>query len=239
MTLIGHISQLVRYPIKSMAGVPTDAAQLGWHGLDGDRRYALRRLGADNGFPWVSASALPDLVRYQPLGLDTRTGEPLPTHVRAPEGAELPLAGGALAEEVSARLGAGVELMRLKHGVFDEAPISILHLATLAGIGRELGAPLDRRRFRANVVIEGDGEAFVEDGWVGRTLVFGDDVRGPAVALTLRDLRCMMINLDPDTAQQDPRVMKAVVRLNENHAGVYATVLRTGTIRTGDRVTLL
>jgi len=50
------------------------------------------------------------------------------------------------------------------------------------------------------------------------------------------DLRCVMINLDPDSAAKDARVMKTVVRLNQNNAGVYATVVRTGTIRVGDRV---
>lgn len=48
----------------------------------------------------------------------------------------------------------------------------------------------------------------------------------------------MMINLDPDTAAQDAQVLKTVVRLNQNHAGVYASVIRTGTIRVGDRVSL-
>ncbi len=49
----------------------------------------------------------------------------------------------------------------------------------------------------------------------------------------------MMINLDPETAQQDARVMKTVVRLNQNTAGVYAAVVRTGRIRAGDRVDLV
>ena len=46
----------------------------------------------------------------------------------------------------------------------------------------------------------------------------------------------MMINLDPDSAKQDPQVMRAVVRLNDNCAGVYATVVRRGLIRIGDVV---
>ena len=49
----------------------------------------------------------------------------------------------------------------------------------------------------------------------------------------------MMINLDPDTAKQDVRVMKAVMRLNENNAGVYGTVVQTGTIRVGQTVSLV
>ena len=113
----------------------------------------------------------------------------------------------------------------------------MIALATIAGIGREAGLELDRRRFRANIVIETeDGRPFLEDAWVGRTLVFGDGHAAPAVSVTLRDERCMMVNLDPETAAQDARVMKTVVRLNENRAGVYATVVRTGTIRIGDPV---
>ena len=47
-----------------------------------------------------------------------------------------------------------------------------------------------------------------------------------------------MVNIDPDTASKDHRVMKTIVRLNKNNAGVYASVVRTGTIRVGDRVRL-
>ena len=52
-------------------------------------------------------------------------------------------------------------------------------------------------------------------------------------------MRCVMINLDPDTAPQDKRVLKTVVRLNRNNAGVYGTVVQTGTIRVGDPVSLV
>src|SRR5262245_56655174 len=67
-------------------------------------------------------------------------------------------------------------------------------------------------------------------------LVFGDSDSGPAVSVTACDARCMMINLDPETGEKDARVMKTVVRLNQNNAGVYATVVRSGTIRVGNRV---
>ena len=68
-------------------------------------------------------------------------------------------------------------------------------------------------------------------------LVFGDD--GPIVSLTMRDLRCVMINFDPDTAESDPRIMKGAVRLNENYAGGYGTVVRTGEISVGQPVNLI
>ena len=240
MNQLGHVCELVRYPVKSMAGTVTESAFLGWHGLDGDRRFAFRRLGDDSGLPWLTASRVAELLLYQPFGVDESTGETLPTHVRTPAGAQVELRSAELQSEVAERFGSSVELMKLKHGIFDEASVSVISLATIAGIGGEAGVDLDRRRFRANIVLEtGDREPFLEDGWVGGTLVFGNSEPRPAVSVTSRDLRCVMLNLDPDTAVQDKRVMKTVVRLNKNNAGVYGTVVQAGTIHVGDPVSLV
>jgi uncharacterized protein YcbX len=223
-----------------MAGTPTESAVLGWHGLAGDRRLAFRRIGDESGFPWLSASRLPDLVLYRPEEIDESGGEPLPAQIRTPAGVCLAPGSAELGAELAARFGGGVELMKLKHGTFDEAPVSVIALSTIAAVGREAGFELDRRRFRANVYLETeDREPFLEDGWVGRKLVFGDEETGPAVAVTLRDERCAMVNIDPDDGARDARVMKSVVRLNGNFAGVYATVVRTGTLRVGDRVSVV
>jgi uncharacterized protein YcbX len=239
MNDLGHVCELMRYPVKSMAGNATESAFLGWHGLDGDRRFAFRRLGDNSGFPWLSASRVAELLLYHPVGLDESTGEPLPTHVRTPAGTRLELRSAELQTEIAERFGGGVELMKLKHGIFDDASVSVISLTTIADIGREAGVDLDRRRFRANIVLETRGrEPFLEDGWVGGTLVFGDVDPRPTVSVTARDVRCMMINLDPDTGAQDAQVLKTVVRLNKNNAGVYGTVVHTGTIRVGDPVRL-
>jgi hypothetical protein len=150
------------------------------------------------------------------------------------------LRSGELQSQIAERFGGGVELMKLKHGIFDDASVSVISLATIAGIGREAGMDLDRRRFRANIVLETcDHAPFLEDGWVGGTLVFGADEPRPVVRVTARDVRCMMINLDPDTGTQDARVLKTVVGLNNNNAGVYGTVVQTGTIRVGQPVSLI
>ena len=237
---LGHVYELVRYPVKSMAGIATNSAFLGWHGLQGDRRFAVRRLNDKSGFPWLSASRLPELVLYQPLGLDENAEEPTPTHVRTPDGRDLLLGSAELQNHIAEKFGSPIELMKFRHGLFDEASVSVINLATIAAIGREAGQDLDRRRFRANVVIASEAtEPFLEDGWIGGRLVFGRDERAPMVTVTMRDLRCVMINLDPDTAQQDPRVMKAAVRLNENYAGAYATVTRTGQLTVGQPVSLI
>ncbi len=245
MIHVGHVCEITRYPIKSMAGVPTESAIIGWHGLAGDRRFAFRRMNNDSDFPWLTASRLPELLLYQPTGLDERSSEPVPTHVLTPSGTTLALLSAELNAEISERFGSPVEMMNLKHGIFDEGTISVINLATIAGISREaeVGADLDRRRFRMNIVVESDTrEPFLEDAWIGGTLIFGDGVEtkgNAAVRVTMPDERCVMVNLDPDTAAKDARIMKTVARLNQNNAGVYATVVQTGRVHVGDRVSFL
>lgn len=222
-----------------MAGVQLDRAELGWHGLNGDRRFAFRRLADQSGFPWLTASRLPELLLYKPFG-EAEGDKDLPTHVRTPDGAELKLKSDDLQTEISLRHGSPVQLMQLKHGVFDEAAVSLIEVATIRAVEREADRRLDVLRFRPNIVIESHGaEPFAEDQWVGKTLRFGTDDSGPAVSVTMRDLRCVMINLDPETAESDSSVMKAAVRLNTNHAGVYATVIRPGELRIDQKVYLV
>jgi uncharacterized protein len=236
---LGHISALFRYPVKSMAGQRLDSAILGWHGVEGDRRLAFRRLADRGAFPWLSASRLPELLLYQPVGRQDTTGEPLPTHIRTPDGREYELADAALPKEIAARHRAGVELMQMKHGVFDEAGVSAIALGTIRSIAREAGIDADVRRFRANLVIDTRGaQPFEEDRWVGQILEFGSDGTGPAVSVTMRDQRCVMINFDSDTAEANAEVMKTVIRMNDNYAGVYGTVIRTGELRVGQVVVL-
>ena len=240
MIPIGRVCELVRYPVKSMAGTLTESALLGWHGFNGDRRFAFRRLGDASSFPWLTASRHPELLRFRPFGLDESSGEPLPTHVCTPAGRHVGLRSPELENEIAQSCGISIELMNLKHGIFDDASVSVIGLGTIAAIGREGGLDLDRRRFRANIVLETlSPEPFLEDAWVGGTLLFGESEPMPAVSVTKRDVRCMMINLDPDTALQDAQVLKTVVRLNANNAGVYGTVLRPGTIHVGQAVSLV
>ena len=234
---IGRISYLFRYPVKSMAGVSADAATLGWHGVEGDRRLAFRRVEDRSGFPWLTASRVAELVRYRPLG-ETEGNPLLPSHVRTPDGKELPLAGGELQEMLSRRHGSAVELMRLSQGIFDDASVSVIASATIREITSGSGRPIDARRFRPNIVVEADNDApFDEDRWVGKRLTFGA-VDGPAVGVTQRDKRCVMMNLDPETAESHAEIMKTAVRLNDNYAGIYATVVKTGELRVGQSVLL-
>lgn len=233
---IGQVEAIFRYPVKSMAGERLEVANLGWHGLDGDRRLALRRMTDRSGMPWLTASNLPELLRYVP---QTQKDGSIPKHVRTPEGEELPVFGEELAREVGRRSGTPVQMMQLNNGIFDEASISVIASDTIREIGSLAGRNLDVRQFRPNIVVRLlKPVPFQEDEWLGYLLLFGEGKSAPAVSVTMRDLRCGMVNLDPDTATPAPEVMKAIVRANENYAGVYGAVTRTGQLVVGQKIFL-
>jgi uncharacterized protein YcbX len=236
---IGQIEAIFRYPVKSMRGEPLENVGLGWHGLDGDRRLAFRRLDQRGGFPWLTASKLPDLILFTPQPSKDAKGDALPTCVLTPEGEELPLFGVALAAEVGRRYGAHVEMMQLKHGIFDDATVSVITSDTVREVCRLAGRRADVRRFRPNIVVRSTHAVpFQEDEWVGGVLTFGDGDDAPAVAVTMRDVRCAMVNIDPDNGSLAPEVLKAVVRANENNAGIYGTVTRMGRLAVGQTIFL-
>jgi uncharacterized protein YcbX len=236
---IGQVEAIFRYPVKSMRGEPLEVANLGWHGLEGDRRLAFQRMDNHSDFPWLTASKLPDLLLFSPQRRGDGDPGGIPTHIRTPDGEEMPVFGEDLAAEVGRRHGAPVQMMQLKHGIFDEASISVIALDTVREIARLAGRSLDVRRFRPNVVVRLlRSGPFLEDEWVGGVLSFGksDDDDAPAVTVTMRDVRCSMVNLDPDSARPAPEVLKAVVRVHQNTAGIYGTVTRTGRLAVGQTI---
>jgi len=236
---VGHVEAIFRYPVKSMAGERLEVANLGWYGLEGDRRLAFRRIQDRSGMPWLTASKLPDLLRFAPQRREDGAQGGLPTHIRTPDGDEMPVFGEELAKEVGRRHGAPVEMIQLRHGIFDEACVSVIASDTVREIGRLAGRGLDIRRFRPNVVVRLRRPVpFQEDEWLGGVLSFGDGDDAPAIAVTMRDERCSMVNLDPDSADSAPEVMKAVVHANQNNAGIYGAVTTTGRLAVGQTIFL-
>lgn len=234
---VGEVEGLFRYPVKSMRGEPLEVAELGWHGIEGDRRLAFRRADDRGGFPWLSASRLPELVLYSPRRRGPAVDGSLPTHVRTPDGEDLPVFSQELATEIGRRLGSPVEMMHLDRGIFDEASISAITSITVDEIGRLAAQHLDVRRFRPNILIASSRSVpFEEDEWVGGVLSFGETSAAAAISITNRDERCSMVNLDPDSARTAPEVLETIVRVRANKAGVYGTVTRRGRLAVGQPV---
>jgi uncharacterized protein YcbX len=233
---VGEVEALFRYPVKSMSGERLDLADLGWHGVDGDRRLAFRRADDRGGFPWLTASTLPELILFVPLRLAS-AGVDIPTHVRTPEGDELAIFSQELATEIGNRHGSPVAMMHLNRGIFDEASLSVIASATVDEIGRLAAQLPDVRRFRPNILIKSlRSVPFEEDDWVGGVLWFGESDDSVSIAVTNRDERCSMVNFDPDSARAIPEVLKAIVRTRDNKAGVYGAVTRRGRVTVGQSV---
>ena len=234
---VGEVEALFRYPVKSMSGELLEVADLGWHGLDGDRRLAFRRADDRGGFPWLTASKLPALILYAPQRRDPAISGNGPTHVRTPAGEELAVFGQELATEVGRRHGSPVEMMHLDRGIFDEASISLITSATVGEIGRLAAQRPDVRRFRPTILIASQRAVpFEEDDWVGGVLRFGETDEAAAISITNYDERCSMVNFDPDSARTDAEVLKAIVRVRDNKAGVYGTVIRRGRLAMGQPI---
>ncbi|HLE56828.1 MAG TPA: MOSC N-terminal beta barrel domain-containing protein, partial [Rhodothermia bacterium] len=219
---IGEVEALFRYPVKSMSAELLEVANLGWHGLEGDRRLAFRRVDDRSGFPWLIASKLPELILFTPQRREPAVDENLPTHVRTPEGEDLAVFSQELAMEVGRRHGSPVEMMYLNRGIFDEASVSVITSTTVGEIGRLAAQRSDVRRFRPNILIASLRSApFEEDEWVGGVLSFGETNESAVVGITNRDERCSTVNLDPGSARPAAEMLKAIVRVRDNKAGVY------------------
>jgi uncharacterized protein len=228
---IGVIKEIYRYPVKSMASERLASATLGLRGIEGDRRFAFMISENKTDFPFLTGSKYPGLIGYKPYFKD------LLPRVITPGGEDFELQSDVLLKELSAAFGSELKLVNFKNGIFDEAEVSLIGSATIKEIEKQSGHLLDIRRFRPNIVMDlTEGIPFQEDQWVGKIIAIGKE--NVSIAVTMRDLRCVMINIDPDTQASNPEVLKTVGRLNQACAGVYSTVVQTGTISVGDELYL-
>jgi uncharacterized protein YcbX len=227
---LGRIVGLWRYPVKSMAAEALGEIDISWHGLVGDRRWAFVRGGvAQSGFPWLTIRERPDMSHYLPTLLELGRPDKSPTVVRTPSGAVFDVTDPALAAE----LCAGAYAIRHDRGIFDTFPLSLISTQTIGRLGEMVGANLAVERFRPNILVDAYGAApFCEDDWVGRTLRIG----GVRIRIDKRDGRCVVITIDPATAQRNPAILRAVVRDRQGCLGVYGSIVEPGRAAIGDSV---
>jgi uncharacterized protein YcbX len=245
-----------------MSGERRDRIFLGFAGVYGDRCYAFKNFAARKGFPYVSATAQHQMVRYRPrFRHPERAAEPpnlteamsiapgvtyangdandLMVDVLTPTGAIVPIDDPGLLRMLVEGMGGQNELslVRSDRALTDCRPVSLISMQTVRRLEAETEIPLDKRRFRANIYADLSTESgFAEDGFVGRTLRIGSQA---VVAVLERDPRCTVISLDPDTGEHNPAILRNVVKAHDNYAGVYCAVLVEGRIAEGDSITLL
>jgi uncharacterized protein len=238
---IATIGKLYIYPVKSMAGISVEEAHVGLDGILGDRQYSFVRSeqASRNSFPWMTAREFTRMLLYRPQFdhlPSPQEPEPL-VQVRTPGGAVREAGDATLREELAGELGQAVFLLKSARGIFDCQHISLFSLASVNALAAEADCAIDPRQFRANVYMEpAFGQAFEEETWTDCVLGIGAEV---LTGVTQRDARCMMINLNPESGEQNPGVLKAVVQKHQGQAGLYVNVIRPGVIRVGDPIRLV
>jgi uncharacterized protein YcbX len=262
MNLIGTVESLWRYPVKSMRGEEMEEMFVGYAGVYGDRLFAFQSSASSKGFPFFTGREQCQMIRCQPRfrnpkkaarpinwmdeeklgpGINPISASPaeLMIDVQTPDGKTLAIDNPELIDKL--RAGADekheLALLRSEKALTDCRPLSIFSLQTLSQLSEETGIALDKRRLRANVYLDmASSKGFAENEFIGRSLRIGPKV---VVSIIERDPRCVMITLDPDTAEKTPAILKQVAQAHEGMAGVYGAVLSEGMIRKGDSVELL
>lgn len=262
MSLIGTVESLWRYPVKSMRGEELNEMFAGYAGVYGDRLFAFASSASPKGFPFFTGREQRQMVRFRPrfrypematkpinqaeaeilsplINPVSASPNELMVDVETPNGKTFAIDDPALIDTIGDDLGGEHELnlLRSDRAMTDCRPVSLFSVQTAKKLGEELGIAVDKRRFRANIYLDLNGsDGFAEDQFVGRTLRIGEKV---VVSVVARDGRCMMIVLDPDTAEKSPAILKQVAQAHEGKAGVYAVVIAEGMVRKGDPIELL
>ncbi len=228
---VGRVVGLWRYPVKSVGGETMAEADVSWHGLAGDRRWAFIRNGVtQSAFPWLTIRERPDMGNYVPSFVEPTRPDNSPTRVRSPSGIDFDIADPALGAELCPN---GVRLIRQNRGIFDTFPLSLITTQTIARLGETVGAQLDVRRFRPNILVEAADDApFSEDDWVGCVLRIGE----LRMRVDKRDGRCVVITIDPATTERNPSILRAVVGDRQGCLGVYGSTVDPGRVALNDPV---
>ncbi len=228
----GSVLSLHRWPVKSFAGERLDALDLDARGVPGDRAHALWLKGDKR----VSARLIPGLLRWA-ARYDAPVDGTIPAPVlTAPDGATHRWGDAGLDQVLSADLGRDLALVRDEAGQQDLPNTVLVTLeSTREGLERELGEPVDLRRFRTNIHVELDAaEPWAEAGWEGRRLRVGD----AELELLHPCLRCAIVARDPETNAKTGVVLKRLVREHDAIFGINARPLGPATIRPGDPVSV-
>ncbi len=286
-----HISELHRYPVKSLLGERIEATAVTRNGFPGDRAWAIR-----DDKQTLNGKKFPALMSAQATFAESPSAE------RSSSAINITLPGGELCNSNDSNIAAWLtsylghdatlwplvdadnldfyrraetaalspeetEAMwravfaRLPHEPlpdlstfpaelfeFDSPPGTYFDAFPLLIVSKEAQATLaagnteqnfDLRRFRANIVVEGvdvQEDGFPENSWVGKFLQLGEHADAPVLAIEMPCPRCIMTTHPVAELPKDPGIMRTLVQNNNGNLGVYARIVRDGTVHEGDTI---
>ncbi len=236
--LLGTIEEIWRYPVSSLGGEALTSAAIGEKGVAGDRLWAI--VDAATG-----KAAQPEKeARWQPaLFLLSRWSKDGP-EIGFPDGVWRRSNDAELDARLSDHFGfavavrpyqAGESVVSAEHR-YTPSPLHLIATGSLAHLAAVSGRNgVDRRRFRANLLVRTTGEpAFQEKGWMGHQLQMGDVVLHGEEETK----RCGLTLISQPDIDEDPEILRSILRHNKRNFGIYCSVSKTGRIAVGDTVYL-
>jgi len=224
---MASVAEVWRYPVKSMAGERLDSCEMAETGLVGDRRWALV-----DGSPNRAGKPLTIREDEQLMTYRARLGS-RGVEVVTP-GGEVVGMDGVLVSRLAAESSRPLTLRELEGANFDDSPVLLVNLASVAAFGVTAGMRVDHRRFRANLYVNGLAPE-EEIAWIGRRV----DVGEAELEVVSRCERCVVITKDPDTRVTTPELLRVLTQTQETCMGVYCRVTRPGRVAAGDHVDLV
>jgi uncharacterized protein YcbX len=247
-----RIAELWRYPVKSLVGERLPVMDFADDGVEGDRRWGINDLSDGR---ILTARREPRLL----FASSRLAAADLPV-ITLPDGKELAGIGPLKDAVLSAWLGKPVSLVAasesdaaraeyfadatddasqaiewtMPKGRFVDAfPVLLMTTAALrSGAAAYPAGAWDVRRFRPNILIQSDGEGWLEDEWADRQLGVGSAELIPR----RRCIRCTMVNRAQPDLDRDVNIYKTLHRIHRGEAGMWTEVKRPGSISEGDAV---
>ncbi|MFV2057630.1 MAG: MOSC domain-containing protein [Thiohalomonadales bacterium] len=258
------VASLWRYPVKSMMGEELRSTLVTEKGIQGDRSSALvdvetgKIVSAKNPKRWPNMFSFHSRFEDITQSNDIRITLPNGTTVKSNDSTANTILSKALKKEVKFISQApdtpkleeywpDIEELDNRDVVTDEDmpkgtffDLAIIHLLTTSTLDelRRLypEGRFEARRFRPNVIINSDQTGFVESGWIGKTVLIGDEVK---LKITDHCPRCVMTTLPQGDLPKDTNILRAAAQHNEAHVGVYAEVIQGGAIACDDTVSIV
>ncbi|WP_254052736.1 MOSC domain-containing protein [Bacillus sp. V59.32b] len=241
MDSIGLIKEIYRYPVKSFHGESVAKSKVQDYGLYGDRSHVF--IDEARRKKYLMATYIPEMLAYKAQFEGEEKDDQFPrVKIAAPDGREFYWDDDECLEEMKTLSGQSHIYQKVFSpghvpiGAIEEEHILLVNEASLRKLEEMWGKQVDFRRFRPNLVISlHDDTPFLEDTLFGKQIKIGDVI----LEIKRHCERCNIINIHPDTMEMEKTLLKTVVRERNNYFGVYATVVQTGEVHTGDEIVLI
>jgi uncharacterized protein YcbX len=233
--VVGQLVSLRRFPVEPLGGETPNEVAVRLEGAVGDRVFELAEESTGEALTWRIA---PQLLSYSARFLEDLVVEDLEawTHVKLPDGRELPLQDPQWVSDVSRRLGRPVRLRRVAEGKPGRGALHLISRPTLRFVERVYGASVEPRFLRANFIVDlTGGRAFEEDEWVGRQIRIGDalcDVVTPS-------RECLAVTAGVEKAAGDVSMVEGLLKVRGGAVGLEVRAAKGQRIRVADPVSLV